>query len=62
MFVIDDYVGGNDLVGLVGDLGPIALVGLVADIVGLTEVEVSWLVVVVMVGLKTAKWSARERG
>lgn len=44
-------------------LGLIDFVGLVADIVGLTEVEVSWLmVVVVMVGLKAAKWSARESG
>ena len=44
VFVIDDYVGGNDLVGLEVDLGPIALVGLVADIVGLTKVEVVGLV------------------
>ena len=48
LFVI---VGGNDLVGLVVDLGPITLVGLVADIVwlvlnivGLTMVEAVGLV------------------
>ena len=28
LFVIEAYVGGNDLVGLIVDLGPIALVGL----------------------------------
>ena len=40
LFVI---VGGNDLVGLVVDLGPITLVGLVADIVWLGWRLLAWL-------------------
>ena len=63
LFVIDNFVGGNDLVGLVVALGPIALVGMVADIVwlvlnidGLTMVEVVGLVglVIDLAGLVVA--------
>ena len=47
LFVIVD---GSGLVGLVVDLGPIALVGLVADIVGLV-LNIVRLTVVEAVGL-----------